>query len=387
MKIEPKFRGFICTAAHPIGCEENVKEQIEYVKSKTAVRGAKNVLIIGASTGYGLASRIVAAFSFGANTLGISFEKEASDKRTATPGWYNTKAFEKYAKEQGGFHKSINGDAFSNEVKEETINEIKNNMGKIDLVIYSLASPRRKDPVTGEVYSSVLKTIGEDFKSKTLDFHTFKISEVEVGRATEEEIKGTIKVMGGEDWKLWIEALREADVLAEGVKTLAYSYIGSELTYPMYNNGTIGMAKKDLDEKSKEINKILKDINGNAYVSVNKGLVTQASSAIPVVSLYISILFKVMKEKGIHEGCIEQCYRLFNDRLYGGELLLDEEGRIRIDDLEMREDVQKEIKDIWDKVNSSNVKEYSDAEGFREDFLKLFGFGFKNVDYDEDVRI
>ncbi|WP_286906643.1 enoyl-ACP reductase FabV [Clostridium sp. UBA1652] len=387
MRIEPKFRGFICTAAHPIGCEENVREQIEYVKSKGEIEGAKNVLIIGASTGYGLASRIVATFSTGANTLGISFEKEASEKRTATPGWYNNKAFEKFAKEQGGFHKSINGDAFSNEIKAEAIEEIKNNMGKIDLVIYSLASPRRKDPVSGEVYSSVLKTIGEDFKSKTLDFHSFKISDVEVERATEEEIQGTIKVMGGEDWKLWMEALKEADVLKEGVKTLAYSYIGSELTYPMYNNGTIGMAKKDLDEKSKEINLMLKGLKGEAYVSVNKGLVTQASSAIPVVSLYISIMFKVMKEKGIHEGCIEQCYRLFSERLYGGELALDEAGRIRIDDLEMREDVQQEIKDIWDKVNSENVKEYSDAEGFREDFLKLFGFGFENIDYTKDVEI
>lgn len=387
MKIEPKFRGFICTAAHPVGCEENVRQQIEYVKSREVVKGAKNVLIIGASTGYGLSSRIVAAFSSGANTLGVSFEKEASEKRTATPGWYNTKAFEKFAKAQGGFHKSINGDAFSNEVKEEAINEIKNNMGKIDLVIYSLASPRRKDPVTGEVYSSVLKTIGEDFKSKTLNFHTFDISEVEVTRATEEEIQGTIKVMGGEDWKLWMESLKSADVLAEGVTTLAYSYIGSELTYPMYNNGTIGMAKKDLDEKSKDINSMLSDIKGKAYVSVNKGLVTQASSAIPVVSLYISILFKVMKEKGIHEGCIEQCYRLFSDRLYGGVLSLDEERRIRIDDLEMREDVQSEVKAMWDKVNSNNVKELSDAEGFREDFLKLFGFGFENIDYSKDVEI
>lgn len=387
MKITPKFRGFICTAAHPVGCEVNVKEQIEYVKSKGKVDGAKNVLIIGSSTGYGLATRIVSTFASDANTLGISFEKEASGKRTATPGWYNTVAFEKFAKEHGGYHKSINGDAFSNEIKEEAINEIKNNMGKVDLVIYSLAAPRRKDPVTGEIYSSTLKTIGEDFKSQTLDFHNFTISDAEVTQATEEEILGTIKVMGGEDWKLWMEALKKADVLAEGVVTLAYSYIGSELTYPMYNQGTIGMAKKDLDDKNIDINNILKDINGRSYVSVNKGLVTQASSAIPVVSLYISILFKVMKEKGIHEGCIEQCYRLFEDRVYGGDLKLDEANRIRIDDLEMREDVQKEVKEIWEKVTNENLRECADVEGFREDFLKLFGFGFDNVDYEADVEI
>ncbi|MDD7792867.1 enoyl-ACP reductase FabV [Clostridium sp. 'White wine YQ'] len=387
MKIEPKFRGFICTAAHPLGCEENVKEQIEYVKEKGTVNGAKNVLVIGASTGYGLSSRIVSAFGAGANTLAVSFEKESNGKRTATPGWYNTKAFEKFAKELGGFHKSINGDAFSDEIKEQVINEIKSNMGKVDLIIYSLASPRRTDPKTGEVYSSVIKTIGENFSGNTFDFLTFKISNVEVTAATEKEIHDTVKVMGGEDWKLWIEALKEADVLDTGVKTLAYSYIGPKLTYPMYNDGTIGMAKKDLDIKAKEINELLSEVDGKAYVSVNKGLVTQASSAIPIVPLYISVLYKVMKEKGIHEGCIEQIYRLFSDRIYGGDLQLDSEGRIRIDDLELRDDVQKEVIERWEKINSENITEISDAEGFREEFLKLFGFGLKNIDYDKDVEI
>ncbi|WP_238882434.1 enoyl-ACP reductase FabV [Clostridium sp. YIM B02551] len=387
MKIEPKFRGFICTAAHPLGCEENVKEQIEYVKEKGTIEGAKNVLVIGASTGYGLSSRIVSAFGAGANTLAVSFEKESNGKRTATPGWYNTQAFEKFAKDLGGYHNSINGDAFSDEIKEQVINEIKSNMGKVDLIIYSLASPRRTDPKTGEVYSSVIKTIGENFSGNTFDFLTFKISNVEVTAATEKEIHDTVKVMGGEDWKLWIEALKEADVLDAGVKTLAYSYIGPKLTYPMYNDGTIGMAKKDLDIKAKEINELLSEVDGKAYVSVNKGLVTQASSAIPIVPLYISVLYKVMKEKGIHEGCIEQIYRLFSDRIYGGDLQLDSEGRIRIDDLELREDVQKEVIERWEKINSENITEISDAEGFREEFLKLFGFGLKNIDYSKDVEV
>ncbi|MBL4932503.1 enoyl-ACP reductase FabV [Clostridium paridis] len=387
MKIEPKFRGFICTAAHPLGCEENVKEQIEYVKEKGTINGAKNVLVIGASTGYGLSSRIVSAFGAGANTLAVSFEKESNGKRTATPGWYNTQAFEKFAKDLGGYHNSINGDAFSDEIKEQVINEIKSNMGKVDLIIYSLASPRRTDPKTGEVYSSVIKTIGENFSGNTFDFLTFKISNVEVTAATEKEIHDTVKVMGGEDWKLWIEALKEADVLDTGVKTLAYSYIGPKLTYPMYNDGTIGMAKKDLDIKAKEINELLSEVDGKAYVSVNKGLVTQASSAIPIVPLYISVLYKVMKEKGIHEGCIEQIYRLFSDRIYGGDLQLDSEGRIRIDDLELREDVQKEVIERWEKINSENITEISDAEGFREEFLKLFGFGLKNIDYSKDVEV
>ena len=387
MIIEPKFRGFICTAAHPLGCEENVKEQIEYVKKMGEIKGPKNVLIIGASTGYGLASRIVAAFGAGANTLGVSFEREGNGKRTATAGWYNTEAFQRLATEKGGFHKSINGDAFSNEIKEQVIEEIKNNMGKVDLVVYSLAAPRRTDPKTDKTYNSVLKPIGQNFSGKTFDFHTFKTSEAFIPEASEEEIHDTIKVMGGEDWKFWIEELDKAGVLENGVKTLAYSYIGPKLTYPMYNEGTIGMAKKDLDKKAAEINELLSKIQGEAFVSVNKGLVTQASSAIPVVPLYISILYKVMKEKNIHEGCIEQIFRLFSQRVYGGDLQLDSEKRIRIDDWELRDDVQEEVLELWQKVDDDNITEVSDAEGFRQEFLKLFGFGLSNIDYSKDVEI
>lgn len=387
MKIEAKFRGFICTAAHPVGCEENVKEQINYVKSKGKISGPKRVLVIGASAGFGLSSRIVAAFGSGAKTIGVSFEKPAAGKRTATAGFYNTVAFDKLAKEEGIYSKSINGDAFSNEVKEETIEAIKKDLGKIDLVVYSLASPRRTNPLTGENLSSVLKPIGETFNSKTVDFHTKEIKNVTIEPASEDEVRQTIGVMGGEDWKLWIDALKAADVLENGFKTVAYSYVGPNVTFPIYREGAIGMAKTHLENTALELNDELKAINGEAYVSINKALVTQASSAIPVVSLYISILYKVMKEKGIHEGCIEQIDRLFRDRLYSLDTKLDEKGRIRIDDWEMREDVQKEVDELWEKVTSDNVDELTDVKGFREEFLKLFGFGLENIDYDAEVEV
>lgn len=386
MIVEPKFRGFICTTSHPVGCKKNVENQIEYVKKNGKINGVKRALVLGASTGYGLASSIVASEACDAKVIGVSFEREASGKRTASAGWYNIESLKEFASKEGKKFLSVNGDAFSNEVKNEVIELIKENMGKVDLVIYSLAAPKRKDPVTGEVYSSCLKTVEKPFSSKTLDFHTGEINSVTISPATEEEIEGTRKVMGGEDWMLWIEALKEADVLESGVKTIAYSYIGPEVTYPIYREGTIGRAKNDLEKTASKITELLKSLNGEGYVSVNKALVTQASSAIPIVSLYISILYKVMKEKGTHEGCIEQIYRLFKE-LYEGKLNLDSENRIRIDNLEMEEDVQKAIEEIWPKINSENVFELSDAEGFRKEFFKLFGFGLEGVDYSKDVDI
>lgn len=386
MIVEPKFRGFICTTSHPTGCKKNIENQIKYVRENGKINGAKRILVLGASTGYGLASAIVASEACDAEVIGVYFEREASEKRTASAGWYNIESLKEFASKEGKKFLSVNGDAFSNEVKTKVIELIKDNIGKVDLVIYSLAAPKRKDPITGEVYSSCLKTVGKPFSNKTLDFHTGEITPVTISPATEDEIEGTRKVMGGEDWMLWIEALKEADILEDGVKTIAYSYIGPEITYPIYREGTIGRAKKDLEGTASKITEVLKPLNGEGYVSVNKALVTQASSAIPIVSLYISVLYKVMKEKGTHEGCIEQIYRMFKD-LYEGTLNLDCENRIRIDDLEMKEDVQKAIEEIWPQLNSENVFELSDAEDFRKEFFKLFGFGLEDVDYSKDVDI
>lgn len=385
MVIQPKFRGFICTTAHPVGCAENVKQQIGYVKKQGKFNGPKNVLIIGASTGYGLASRITATFGAGSKTLGVFFERPATGGRTASAGWYNTAAFEKVALAEGYYAKSINGDAFSHEIKDQTIQTIKADMGKVDLVIYSLASPRRTDPDTKQIYTSVIKPIGKPFQGKTVDFHTGEISTAKVEPATEQEEIETVKVMGGEDWILWIKALKEANVLADQFVTLAYSYVGPKLTRPIYRDGTIGKAKDDLEASVDTINALVKDLNGQAYVAVNKALVTQSSSAIPVVPLYISLLFKVMKEKGIHEGCIEQIYRLFTERVYSGDLGLDEQGRIRVDDWEMREDVQAEVAKLWEQVTNDNIDLLADLAGFRNDFFALFGFGLPNVDYEAEV--
>lgn len=387
MLIAPKIRGFICTTAHPDGCAAHVQEQIDYVKSHPKIEnGPKNVLVIGSSTGYGLASRIVPAFASGANTLGLFFEKPGSESRPGSAGWYNTAAFEKAATAAGLFAKSLNGDAFSHELKSQALDIIKNEMsGKIDLIIYSLASPRRTDPDTGEVYKSVLKTTGGDFTNKTLNTDKGEVEEVTIGAATDEEIEHTIKVMGGEDWELWINALNNAGVLADGVKTVAYSYIGPQLTWPIYTDGTIGQAKKDLEKSCAKLNNLLADKNGKAFVSVNKALVTQASSAIPVVPLYISILYKEMKAKGLHEGCIEQIQRLFSDRLYSGDPQLDEAGRIRIDDWEMREDIQAAVEEKWNRVSNENFSEIADFKGYQEEFLKLFGFGIKGVDYQAET--
>jgi len=388
MIIQPRTRGFICLTAHPEGAAENIKNQIEYVKSKGEIKnGPKKVLVIGASTGFGIASRISAAFGSGAATIGVFFEKPASEGKLGTAGWYNSAAFEKEVHAAGLYAKSINGDAFSDEIKKQTIELIKKDLGQVDLVIYSLASPRRTHPKTGVQHASVLKPIDKPFTDKTVDFHSGVVSDISIQPVdSEDDIKNTVAVMGGEDWKFWIEDLKEAGVLAEGVKTVAYSYIGPELTYPIYRNGTIGRAKDDLEGTVPAINDLLKDLNGVSYVSVNKALVTQSSSAIPVVPLYISLLYKVMKEKGIHEGTIEQMQRLFAERLYiDGEIPLDEKGRIRVDDLEMREDVQAEVAKLWEQANTENLEEISDIQGYRDDFFQLFGFNFDAIDYNKDT--
>ena len=386
MIIEPKVRGFICMTAHPVGCRENVLRQISYIKQLGKTEGPKKVLVIGASTGYGLASRIAATYGSDASTIGVMFEKAASERRTATPGWYNTVAFEDIASKDGYYAKSINGDAFSNEIKDKTIELIKQDLGKVDMVIYSLAAPRRT-MADGTIYNSTLKTVGGNFTNKSLDLNKNIITEATIGPATEEEVQSTIKVMGGEDWKDWITALCEAEVLEDNALTIAYSYIGPELTYPVYYNGTIGLAKKHLYDTSVEITKEFKEKGIKAYISINKALVTQASSAIPIVPLYFAILYKVMKEKGNHEGCIEQLGRLFHEKLAPTGIIVDEENRIRLDDYEMQKDIQSKVMEYWNKIDNDNVNEYADLTGYWEDFYHMFGFRFDNVDYNQDVKI
>ena len=387
MIIAPRIRGFICLTSHPEGCEQNIVNQINYVKSKGSIDGPKRVLVIGASTGFGLASRITSAFGADASTIGVYFEKPPAPGKTASPGWYNTAAFEKKAHEAGLYAKSINGDAFSDEIKAKTLELIKADLGQIDLVIYSLASPRRTHPKTGVVYNSVLKPIGETFTNKTVDFHTGVVSDISIQPANEEEIENTVAVMGGEDWGFWIEDLMAADLLAPGATTVAYSYIGPSLTEAVYRKGTIGRAKDHLEATAFTITEKLKPLNGKAYVSVNKALVTQASSAIPVIPLYISLLYKVMKEEGIHEGCIEQIQRLFQDRLYSGnEIPTDEKGRIRVDDWEMREDVQAKVAALWLEATTESLPEIGDLAGYKKDFLNLFGFDVAGVDYEADTN-
>jgi enoyl-[acyl-carrier protein] reductase/trans-2-enoyl-CoA reductase (NAD+) len=381
------MRGFICLTAHPKGCEQNVKNQIEYVKSKGKINGPKRVLVIGASTGFGLASRITSAFGSDAATIGVFFEKAPSEGKTASPGWYNSAAFEVEATKAGLYAKSINGDAFSNEVKQQTIDMIKADLGQIDLIIYSLASPVRQHPVTGVLHRSTLKPIGSTFTNKTVDFHTGNVTSISIEPANEEDIANTVVVMGGEDWSMWMDALKGAGVLAEGATTIAYSYIGPEVTEAVYRKGTIGRAKDHLEATAFEITEKLKDINGQGFVSVNKALVTQASSAIPVIPLYISLLYKIMKAEGIHEGCIEQIQRLYADRLYTGNAVpTDEKGRIRIDDWEMRADVQERIAKLWLESTTETLVELGDLAGYKQDFLNLFGFGFDGIDYQADVN-
>jgi enoyl-[acyl-carrier protein] reductase/trans-2-enoyl-CoA reductase (NAD+) len=386
------MRGFICLTAHPAGCEQNVKNQIAYVQSKGIIDGPKRVLVIGASTGFGLASRITSAFGSNAATLGVFFEKAPSEGKTASPGWYNSAAFEKEASKAGLYAKSINGDAFSNEVKQQAIDLIKADIGQIDLVIYSLASPVRMHPTTGVLHRSTLKPIGGTFTNKTVDFHTGNVTQVSIEPANQEDIDNTVVVMGGEDWAMWMNALKEANVLADGATTVAYSYIGPEVTEAVYRKGTIGRAKDHLEATAFEISKDLASLNGKAYVSVNKALVTQASSAIPVIPLYISLLYKIMKAEGIHEGCIEQIQRLYQQRLYTGQAVpTDDKGRIRIDDWEMREDVQAKVAVLWKESTTETLPEIGDLAGYKQDFLNLFGFGFEGVDYlaeaDEMVQV
>lgn len=382
MIVKPKIRGFICTTAHPDGCKAIVKEQIDHVKKCGKINGPKKVLVIGASMGYGLASRISAAFGSGASTIGVIFDKQGTDSKPGSAGWYNTSAFEEYAKADGLYAKTINGDAFSSSVKDETIALIKKDLGKVDMVVYSLAAPRRTTS-DGTVYSSVLKTVGGDFTNKSIDVKTGAVSNVTITPATEQEIHATVKVMGGEDWKEWIGALKAADAIEDGAVTVAYSYIGPELTHPIYKDGSIGRAKAHLAETAKEITKSIDGVS--AYVSVNKALVTQSSSAIPIVPLYISILYKVMKEMNLHEGCIEQMQRMFAEKLYGGEVKVDAENLIRLDDWEMREDVQAKVAEAWGKINAENLNELADIEGYNKDFIKLFGFEAEGVDYEAET--
>ncbi|MGJ8694089.1 MAG: enoyl-ACP reductase FabV [Thalassotalea sp.] len=386
MVIKPKIRGFICTNAHPVGCEAHVNEQIAYVKSQTQANNKPlNVLVIGASTGYGLASRITAAFGNGAKTLGVFFEKPPTEKKCGSAGWYNTAAFQKAADEAGIYAKNINGDAFSHEIKAKAIAAIKADLGSIDLVIYSLASPRRTDPDTGEVYSSTLKPIGQGVTTKNLNTSKRIIDEVSVEAANEAEIQGTIDVMGGADWELWIKALQEADVLAEGFKTSAYTYIGKKLTWPIYGHATIGKAKEDLDRAAAAIKSSTANIKGEAYVTSLNAVVTQASSAIPIMPLYISAMFKVMKAQGTYQGVIEQIQALFSENLYGENPRFDDAGRLFQNYKELDDSVQDAVTDIWNSVETDTIDELTDYVAYHQEFLKLFGFDIAGVDYEADV--
>lgn len=391
MIIEPKTRGFICITSHPKGCERNVLNQIDYIESKGKIKSAKNVLVIGASTGFGLASRITSAFGSNSSTIGVFFEKPPLEGKTASAGWYNTAAFENEAHKDGIYAKSINGDAFSIDVKEKVIKLIKQDLGQIDLLVYSLASPVRTHPISGIRYKSTLKPIGEPYTNKTVDFHTGEVKNISIEPCTEEDIEHTVAVMGGEDWEMWINELKKENLLSSNFKTIAYSYIGPKLTEAVYRNGTIGKAKDHLEKTAFTITDSLKDINGKAYVSVNKALVTQSSSAIPVIPLYISLLYKVMKENGVHEGCIEQIHRLYTERLFLDQLPTDAEGRIRIDDWEMRSDIQEKVSELWEQASTKTLSSIGDLEGYKNDFFNLFGFNYDEIDYsvdtDESVNI
>jgi enoyl-[acyl-carrier protein] reductase/trans-2-enoyl-CoA reductase (NAD+) len=387
MIIKPRVRGFMCITSHPAGCDENVKQQIEYVQSQGGIEGGpKKVLVIGSSTGYGLASRISAGFGSDAATLGLFFEKEGTEKKPGTAGWYNSAAYHKYAEQKGLYAKSINGDAFSDEIKQKTIEVIKQDLGQVDLVVYSLASPRRTHPKTGEVFNSCLKPIGKSVTQRGINTDKQIIQDVTLDPATDEDISNTVAVMGGEDWQMWIDALDEAGVLADGAKTTAYTYIGEKLTWDIYWDGTIGQAKKDLDTRVINLREKLAATGGDARVSVLKAVVTQASSAIPIMPLYLSLLFKIMKADGSHEGCIEQVYGLFRNSLYGSDPTLDDEGRLRADGLELRPEIQDAVAQLWEQVTTENVSEISDFAGYKSEFLRLFGFGIDGVDYEADVE-
>jgi enoyl-[acyl-carrier protein] reductase/trans-2-enoyl-CoA reductase (NAD+) len=386
MVIQPKVRGFLCTTTHPKGCYENVRRQAEHVRGHGEIAdGPKRVLVLGASTGYGLASRITAAFGSSAATIGVFFEKPGTERKPGTAGWYNSAAFHQMADEAGLYAQSLNGDAFSDDMKAKVIDLIKADLGQVDLVVYSLAAPRRTHPKTGEVFNSTLKPIGQPTTQKGVNTDKEAIQDFHLEAATQEEIDHTVAVMGGEDWEMWIDALAEADVLAEGAKTTAYTYIGEKMTWDIYWHGTIGAAKQDLDRRVVGLREQLAPLGGDARVSVLKAVVTQASAAIPAMPIYLAILFKVMKARGVHEGCIEQINRLFRERLYGdGEL--DEAGRLRVDQLELDPAVQAEVADIWDQISTDNLRSLADFEGYRQEFLQLFGFGVAGVDYDADVN-
>ena len=386
MIIKPRVRGFMCITSHPIGCEANVKSQVDFVKSQSAIESPKRVLVIGSSTGYGLAARITAAFGGGASTLGIFFEKPGTERKSGTAGWYNSAAFHKFAKQDGLYAKSLNGDAFSDDVKERTIATIKEDLGQIDLVIYSLAAPRRQHPKTGEVFNSTLKPVGKDITMQGVNTDKEEIQEFSLEAANAQEIADTVAVMGGEDWVMWMDALGTAGVLAEGAKTTAFTYIGEKMTWDLYWDGTIGMAKKDLDTRVLSIREKLAVTGGDARVSVLKAVVTQASSAIPVMPLYLAILFKEMKLEGTHEGCIEQLYRLFTECLYNDSPRTDEEGRLRVDELEMLPEVQDRVAAVWAQITTENLAELTDFAGYKHEFLRLFGFQMEGVDYDAEVN-
>lgn len=387
MIIKPRVRGFMCVTTHPAGCAANVRRQVDYVKSHGQIsEGPKKVLVIGASTGYGLASRITAAFGSGAATLGVFFEKEGTEQKPGSAGWYNSAAFHDLAREAGLYAKSINGDAFSDEIKQKTIETIKADLGQVDLVVYSLAAPRRTHPGTGEVYSSTLKPIGKDITLRGINTDKKIVEEMSVQAATDEEIAGTVAVMGGEDWLMWLQVLQEADVLADGLKTTAYTYLGAEPTWDIYWNGTIGAAKKDLDDKALRIRDMLAPLKGDARVSVLKAVVTQASSAIPIMPLYLSMLFKIMKAEGTHEGCIEQVDLLFRESLYGEHPRLDEQGRLRADYKELEPRVQQQVSALWEQVETDNLDELTDFKGYQTEFLQLFGFEVPGIDYEAEVE-
>jgi enoyl-[acyl-carrier protein] reductase/trans-2-enoyl-CoA reductase (NAD+) len=386
MIINPRIRQNICTNAHPVGCAAQVKAQINYVRQRGKFEGPKKVLVIGASNGYGLAARIVSAFASDAATIGLALEKPGSDGRTATAGWYNIEAFRQQAQAAGLRAWNVNGDAFSGETKSEIMEIVRDELGQIDFLVYSIAAPRRIDPATGEIYSSVIKPIGSPFTAKTVDFLSGVVSEVTAEPATAQQIAHTVKVMGGEDWMLWIDRLLAENLLARSFQTVAFSYIGSEQTRPLYRDGTIGAAKKDLEQKSEKINTMLSPIDGKALISINKALITRASAVIPAVPLYIALLYRVMKAKKLHEGCIQQTHRLYRDFLFSPDTLkLDARGRVRLDDWEMRPDVQKEVRQLWQQVDQDNINELADIKGLREEFLRHHGFGMPGVDYSQDV--
>ena len=387
MIIKPRVRGFLCTTTHPVGCEANVKRQIDHVKAGGPIEnGPKRVLVIGSSTGYGLASRITAAFGAGASTLGIFFEKEGTERKPGTAGWYNSAAFHTFAEAEGLYAKSINGDAFSNEIKQQAIDIIREDLGQVDLVVYSLAAPRRQHPVTGELHASTLKPIGGDTVQKGVNTDKGEIQDFHLEAATQEEIDNTVAVMGGEDWQMWIDALDEAGVLAPGAKTTAFTYIGEKITWDIYWHGTIGQAKKDLDKRVIDIRAKLAESGGDARVSVLKAVVTQASAAIPAMPIYLAILFKVMKAKGVHEGCIEQIDGLLRDSLYGASPTMDDEGRLRADGKELDPAIQEEVAGLWEQISTENLGELSDFDGYKQEFLQLFGFEVDGVDYEADVN-